>query len=191
MGAVNNSFLCFSTDGALQLNTVYVMISPQVPESEKGSWESFTLAFNLTQVLHMFCLFRIAWEFMGEVILWDFNTFQNGSALGKNVMGTMQGTMGIEGKKIWEVLICKVFHLVSTGLKGNVASIVVLQFLFLSCWNNFPSSMNWQNFNRFKVRELCADLWSLWKFLLMGRYVPGNNQYFSLLSQVHRAHPKD
>lgn len=112
--------------------------------------------------------------------------FQNGPALGKNVMGTMR----IEGKT-WEVFICSVFHSVSSDLKGNVASTVALHFLLLSSWNNFPSSMKRHNCKRFKVRELCADLCSLCKFLVMGRYDPGNNQYFSLLSQVYRAHLRD
>lgn len=50
--------------------------------------------------------------------------FQNGPALGKNVMGTMR----IE-RKTWEVFICSVFHSVSTALKGNVAS-CCFTFLF-------------------------------------------------------------
>lgn len=182
MGPVNNSFSCFSTNITLQLNTVYVMISPQVPECKKSSWESFTLAFNLTQFLRVFCSFRIVWQFMGEVILRDFNCSRMGQPWEKR-NGHNAGYNGNREKKIWEVLICHVFHSVSTDLKRNVASIVALHFpLLSSSWNNFPSSMKRQNYNRFKVRELCTDLWSLCKFLLMGRYDPGNNQYFSLLS---------
>lgn len=79
------------------------------------------------------------------------------------------GTMRIEGKT-WEVFICSVFQSVSTALKGNVASIAALHFFLLSSWNNFPGSMRRHNHKRFKVRESCADLCSLCKLLLMGRY---------------------
>lgn len=183
MEPANPSFQCFSTNTTLQLNTVCAMISPQVPERQMSSWGEF---LTLTQVFHMFCSFRIASQFMEEVILWDFSMFQNGSTMAKKHNRCNAGYNENREGKIQEVFIPCVSHWASTALKRNVASSVAFHFPLLSSWNNFPSSIKRQNF-RFKVRELCADLQSLCKCLLMGRYDPGNNQYFFLLSQVHRA----
>lgn len=74
------------------------MISPQVPDIEKGFWESFTLAFNLTPSPPHIVLIQNCLTIYGRSH--SPRVFQSESAWGIKVMGTMQGTMGIEGKRL-------------------------------------------------------------------------------------------